>query len=165
MSRLIGGCMRVGVVLAFLGLAFALPASAQTVEADTKAVLACLFKKGASSAALNQPVGCQGVLSGPCLPDAPNTSETVNCIARESAAWTNIMDKALKDTQAKMSKEKYSALKKRQRAWQKQLPSRCRVEDEGSLGLIEEQFCQLNLTAKRATVLYEVAQTAKKGGS
>jgi uncharacterized protein YecT (DUF1311 family) len=154
--------MRVGVVLALFGLAFALPASAQTVEADTIAVLACLFKKGASSAALNQPVGCQGMLSGPCLPEAPNTGETLDCIDRESAAWTAIMEKALKDAQAKMSKAKYSVLKKRQRAWQKQLPSRCRVEDEGSLGLIEEQFCQLNLTAKRATVLYETAQTARK---
>ncbi len=137
-------------------------AKAETVEADTKTVLACLFKKGASKAALNLPVGCQGMVSGPCLPEAPNTGETLDCIARESVAWTSIMDKALKDAQAKMSKEKYSKLKKRQQTWQKQIPSRCRVEDEGSLGLIEEQFCHLNLTAKRATVLYEVAEKAKK---
>jgi uncharacterized protein YecT (DUF1311 family) len=135
---------------------------AESHQKDVDAVLACVFKNGAAKAALNQPVGCQGMISGPCLPDAPNTSETLDCIARESAAWTTIMNNAFAEAQAKLPKAKFNALRRRQQKWLKQLPSLCVSEDEGSLALVEKQFCHLGQTAKRATDLYEVAKHAKK---
>jgi uncharacterized protein YecT (DUF1311 family) len=154
--------MRVVFGLALVLFYAAGPALSQSVEADTKAVLTCLYQKGADKAALNQPAGCQGVVSGPCLPDAPNTAETLDCVGRETAAWTSIMTTALGELKVKLPKAKFITLRKKQATWQKQLSSRCSVEDDGSLAVVDRQFCFLDLHAKRATQLYQAAQKAKK---
>jgi uncharacterized protein YecT (DUF1311 family) len=153
--------MRFVFGIAVLMFGFAWPALAQSVEADTETVLTCLYKVGADKAALNRPAGCQGIVSGPCLPEAPNTAETQECVGRETAAWTSIMNTAYGELKVKLPKAKFNTLRKKQAAWQKQLSSRCAVEDEGSLALVEKQFCQMGLHAARATQLYQAAQRAK----
>jgi uncharacterized protein YecT (DUF1311 family) len=149
-----------GIAVLMFGLSG--PVLAQSVEADTETVLACLYKVGADKAALNRPAGCQGIVSGPCLPEAPNTAETLECVGRETVAWTSIMDKAYGELKVKLPKAKFNTLRKKQVAWQKQLSSRCAVEDEGSLANVERQYCQNGLFASRATQLYQAAQKAKK---
>jgi uncharacterized protein YecT (DUF1311 family) len=149
-----------GIAVVMVGLAG--PALSQSVEADTQSVLTCLYQVGAEKAALNRPAGCQGIVSGPCLPEAPNTAETLECVGRETAAWSSIMNTAYGELKLKLPKAKFNTLRKKQATWQKQLSSRCAVEDEGSLALVEKQFCQMGLHAARATQLYQAAQKAKK---
>jgi uncharacterized protein YecT (DUF1311 family) len=154
--------MRLGFGIAVVMFSLTGPALSQSVEADTQTVLTCLYKVGADRAALNRPAGCQGIVSGPCLPEAPNTSETLECVGRETAAWTSILNTAYGELKMKLPKAKFNTLRKKQIAWQKKLPSRCAVEDEGSLALVEKQYCQMGLFAARATQLYQAAQKAKK---
>jgi uncharacterized protein YecT (DUF1311 family) len=154
--------MRIGFGIAVVMVGLASPSFSQSVEADTKTVLACLYQVGADKAALNRPAGCQGIVSGPCLPEAPNTAETLDCVGRETAAWTSILNTAYGELKVKMPKSKFNTLRTKQIAWQKKLPSRCSVEDEGSLALVEKQFCEMGLFAARATQIYQAAQRAKK---
>jgi uncharacterized protein YecT (DUF1311 family) len=154
--------MRFAFGIAVLMVGFAWPALAQSVEADTETVLTCLYKVGADKAALNRPAGCQGIVSGPCLPEAPNTAENLDCLGRETAAWTSIMDTAYGELKVKLPKAKFNTLRKKQIAWQKQLSSRCAVEEEGSQANVERQYCLNGLFAARATQLYQAAQKAKK---
>jgi uncharacterized protein YecT (DUF1311 family) len=149
-----------GTAVVMFGLAE--PTLSQSVEIDTKTVLACLYKVGADKAALNRPAGCQGIVSGPCLPEAPNTAENLDCLGRETAAWTSIMNTAFGELKVRLPKAKFNTLRKKQAAWQKQLSSRCAVEDEGSLAVVERQYCLNGLFAARATQLYQAAQKAKK---
>jgi uncharacterized protein YecT (DUF1311 family) len=149
-----------GIAIVMFGLTG--PAFSQSVEADTQTVLTCLYKVGAEKAALNRPAGCQGIVSGPCLPEAPNTAENLDCLGRETAAWTSIMNTAYAELKMKLPKAKFNMLRKKQVTWQKQLSSRCAVEDEGSLANVERQYCLNGLFAARATQLYQAAQKAKK---
>jgi uncharacterized protein YecT (DUF1311 family) len=154
--------MRIRIAVAAMVFGLSLPVKAQTIAADTQTLLVCLAQKGVEKAALDQPDGCRGMVRGPCLPEAPNTSESLDCITRESAAWTNIMETAFDEAEAKLPKAKFASLQTSQRDWENGLTTQCSVEDEGSLALVEKQFCLADLLAARAAQVYAISQDIKQ---
>jgi hypothetical protein len=127
-------------------------AFAQTDVEDAKLLTACIAKLGLADAARPQTEGdtCIGLVWSPCLPDSPNTAETITCISKEDAAWVRLTDDALAAAKLKMTASAHRKLVRRREAWIKALPKVCAPEEEGSLAYVESEFCEGEEVAKLA---------------
>ena len=144
----------VPVVLALLAAA---PARAQTpAPADTAALTTCI--DGAEDKGIF-PAACIGLLADPCIAKSDNVIETQKaCIARELAAWNEVLRKALGKVKAGGFKPIDAAVVASQKSFATSRDGLCAVFDKIDPGTLpgNSAYCHLQETARRTLLLHRL---------
>lgn len=109
---------------------------------------------------------CIGAASGPCMesPDGGTTMGMVDCLARETAWWDQLLNANYGTLRSDMEGEAFTALRDAQRAWIAFRDAECAFRytfwREGTIRSLFYGSCRLDLTARRAIDLEDVANWA-----
>jgi hypothetical protein len=127
------------------------PAFAQSDLGDAKILSTCISKVGQANAARpHLEGGCVGLIRTPCMPEVPNTAESITCLSREDAAWVRLTDEAMAKAKSTLKARDFTKLQRRREAWIKTLAETCKPEEVGSLAMVESEFCEQEEIAKLA---------------
>jgi hypothetical protein len=144
-------CLSLWATLILAGVANFSSVFADESKIDAALLTTCIAQVGLDKAALARTSGgCVGLVREPCLPDVPNTAESVNCLSREDAAWVLITDTALAAAKAKMGGQSYKKLERQRSAWIKAIAVTCAPEEQGTLANIASEYCEQTEVAKLA---------------
>jgi hypothetical protein len=157
-TQIVGSAMRHVGWFALCLLAAASPALAQkAAPADIAALKACLKTAGEKATFGGE---CVGIVADPCIKaaapsDDGGSTKVKACAARELAAWTPLLDDALKRITKGGFPELVKAVTAAQKSWAASRDQLCPVYDkiEPGMYLGGAAYCRLQETARRVLSL------------